>query len=141
LECAQFCLKNICRKQEGQGRTLAPGPTCEGAIYDTLRKDNEKRSAEWARVKAHFASSLSSEQANRIYALILVTMHDAIAVGRDAAVLVDVDLSILGAETARFDEYEGQIREEYSWVPGPLYRQSRRQILRGFLDPREDLQH
>ena len=59
------------------------------------------------------ASSLSSEQANRIYALILVTMHDAIAVGRDAAVLVDVDLPlpILGAETARFDEYEGQIRE------------------------------
>ena len=57
------------------------------------------------------ASGLSSEQANRIYALILVTMHDAIAVGRDAAVLVDVDLSILGAETARFDEYEGQIRE------------------------------
>jgi predicted metal-dependent HD superfamily phosphohydrolase len=80
------------------------------------------------------ASGLSSEQANRIYALILVTMHDAIAVGRDAAVLVDVDLSILGAETARFDEYEGQIREEYSWVPGPLYRRSRRQILRGFLD-------
>jgi hypothetical protein len=31
------------------------------------------------------ASGLSSEQANRIYALILVTMHDAIAVGRDAA--------------------------------------------------------
>ena len=40
-------------KARGAGRTLAPGPTCEGAIYDTLRKDNEKRSAEWARVKAH----------------------------------------------------------------------------------------
>jgi predicted metal-dependent HD superfamily phosphohydrolase len=103
------------------------------AIYDTLRKDNEKRSAEWARESA-LAGGLSNEQANRVYALILVTMHDALAAGRDAAVLVDVDLSILGAETARFDEYERQIREEYSWVPGPLYRKSRRQILRGFLE-------
>ena len=103
------------------------------AFYDTLRKDNEKRSAEWARESA-LASGLSSEQANRVYALILVTMHDAIAAGRDAAVLVDVDLSILGADAARFDEYEGQIREEYAWVPGPLYRKSRRKILRGFLE-------
>jgi predicted metal-dependent HD superfamily phosphohydrolase len=103
------------------------------AIYDTLRKDNEKRSAEWARESA-LAAGLSNEQANRIYALILVTMHEALVAGRDAAVLVDVDLSILGAETARFDEYERQVREEYSWVPGPLYRKSRRQVLRGFLE-------
>lgn len=103
------------------------------AFYDTLRKDNEKRSAEWARESA-LAGGLSSEQANRIYALILVTMHDALAAGRDAAVLVDVDLSILGAEKARFDEYERQIREEYAWVPGPLYRKSRKQVLRGFLE-------
>ncbi len=103
------------------------------AIYDTLRKDNEKRSAEWARESA-LSGGLSSEQANRIYALVLVTMHDALAAGRDAAVLVDVDLSILGAPAARFDEYERQIREEYAWVPGPLYRKARRQILRGFMD-------
>lgn len=103
------------------------------AIYDTLRKDNEKRSAEWARESA-IAAGLSSAQANRVYALILVTMHDAVAAGRDAAVLVDVDLSILGADAARFDEYERQIREEYSWVPGPLYCKARRQVLRGFLD-------
>ena len=103
------------------------------AIYDTLRKDNEKRSAEWARSSA-LAGGLSSEQANRIYALVLVTMHDAIPAGRDAAVLVDIDLSILGADEARFDEYEGQIREEYAWVPEALYVKARRQILRAFLD-------
>jgi predicted metal-dependent HD superfamily phosphohydrolase len=103
------------------------------AIYDTLRKDNEKRSAEWARQSA-LAGGLSSEQADRVYALILDTMHNAVPAGRDAAVLVDVDLSILGADAARFDEYERQIRKEYSWVPGPLYRKARRQILRAFLD-------
>lgn len=103
------------------------------AIYDTLKKDNENRSAEWARESA-LAGGLSQAQANRVYALVLDTMHDAIPAGRDAAVLVDVDLSILGADATRFDEYERQIREEYSWVPGPLYRKARRQILRGFQD-------
>ena len=103
------------------------------AIYDTLRKDNEQRSAEWARESA-LAGGLPPAQANRVYALVLDTMHDAIPAGRDAAVLVDVDLSILGADATRFDEYERQIKEEYSWVPGLLYRKARRQILRGFLD-------
>lgn len=103
------------------------------AIYDTYRKDNEQRSAEWARDSA-LAGGLSNEQANRIYALILVTTHDAVSAGRDAAVLVDVDLSILGADAARFDEYERQIREEYLWVPETLYRKARRQILRSFLE-------
>jgi predicted metal-dependent HD superfamily phosphohydrolase len=103
------------------------------AIYDTQRKDNETRSAEWARDSA-LAGGLSSEQAHRIYELIVVTMHDAVPAGRDAAVLVDVDLSILGADAARFDEYELQIREEYAWVPEALYRKARRQILREFLN-------
>ncbi len=103
------------------------------AIYDTTRKDNEQRSAEWARASA-LAGGLSSEPANRVYELILVTMHDAVPADRDALVLVDVDLSILGADAARFDEYELQIREEYEWVPGSLYGKARRQILRGFLE-------
>ena len=102
------------------------------AIYDTLRKDNEQRSAEWARESA-LTAGLSGEQANRIHALVLDTRHDAVPAGRDAAVLVDVDLSILGTDAERFAEYERQIREEYSWVPGPLYCKARRQILRGFL--------
>ena len=103
------------------------------AFYDTQRKDNEKRSAEWARESA-LAAGLSGEQANRIHELILVTMHDAVPSGRDAAVLVDVDLSILGAAAARFDEYELQIKEEYAWVPESLYKKARRQVLLGFLD-------
>jgi predicted metal-dependent HD superfamily phosphohydrolase len=65
------------------------------AIYDTSKKDNEQRSADW--------------------------------------VLVDIDLGILGAEVARFDEYEIQVREEYSWVPESLYRAARRKVLEEFV--------
>jgi predicted metal-dependent HD superfamily phosphohydrolase len=101
------------------------------AIYKTSRKDNEERSAEWARDSAR-AGGLSEDQANRIFGLVMITKHNAVPVGRDAEVLVDVDLGILGSAPARFDEYEGQVREEYPWVPGPLYRKERRRILQEF---------
>jgi predicted metal-dependent HD superfamily phosphohydrolase len=101
------------------------------AIYNTSKKDNEKRSAEWARDSV-LAAGISSEPAERIYELVMATVHDAVPVGTDAEVLVDIDLGILGAETARFDEYELQVREEYSWVPKPLYRAARRKVLEQF---------
>jgi predicted metal-dependent HD superfamily phosphohydrolase len=102
------------------------------AIYDTKRKDNEQRSAEWARDSV-VAAGLTEEQANRIYQLIMATMHNAVPVGRDAEVLVDIDLAILGSDTTRFDEYEAQVREEYAWVPESLYRAARTQVLERFL--------
>jgi predicted metal-dependent HD superfamily phosphohydrolase len=46
---------------------------------------------------------------------------------------VDIDLSILGAAPERFDEYEKQIRDEYAWVPGFVFRRKRAEILEGFL--------
>jgi predicted metal-dependent HD superfamily phosphohydrolase len=63
----------------------------------------------------------------------MATRHDAVPANADARVLVDVDLSILGAEPARFGEYEQQVREEYAWVPGFVYRRKRREVLEGFL--------
>ena len=101
------------------------------AVYDTRKKDNEERSAEWAR-ESVLAAGLSDDQAGRVYQLVMATMHNAVPVGLDAEVLVDIDLAILGANEARFDEYEIQVREEYSWVPRPLYRRGRRKILQEF---------
>ena len=103
------------------------------AIYDTSRRDNEERSAQWAR-KSALSAGLSPERAERIAGLVLATKHDAVPLGSDAGLLVDIDLAILGSETARFEEYEMQIREEYAWVPESVYRQARRKILEGFLN-------
>lgn len=102
------------------------------AIYDTRKKDNEERSAEWARASA-LAAGIADDQASRIHELVMATKHNAVPAGRDASVLVDIDLGILGADEARFDEYEIQVREEYSWVPGLLYRRGRRKILQEFV--------
>ena len=68
-----------------------------------------------------------------MHALIMATCHAALPDSDDARLLVDIDLSILGADPERFDEYEVQVRQEYSWVPGVLFRRKRREILQGFL--------
>jgi predicted metal-dependent HD superfamily phosphohydrolase len=63
----------------------------------------------------------------------MTTRHNAIPEGSDAQVLVDIDLSILGASPERFDEYERQVREEYAWVPDDVFRHVRKGILEEFL--------
>ena len=70
----------------------------------------------------------------RVRALIMATCHDAVPVEHDARLLVDIDLAILGTEPARFAEYDAQVREEYGWVPGLIYRAKRREVLAGFLN-------
>jgi predicted metal-dependent HD superfamily phosphohydrolase len=102
------------------------------AIYDTQRQDNEEKSAEWAR-SAGQRLGLPSSVAERVYDLVMVTRHSAVPNGTDPKILVDIDLSILGAAAERFDEYEVQVREEYAWVPETLFRQKRKEILKEFL--------
>ena len=62
------------------------------------------------------------------------SLHTAVPVLDDERLLVDIDLSILGAPEDRFTEYERQIRQEYAFVPKWLFRRKRREILKGFLD-------
>jgi len=102
------------------------------AIYDVHRRDSEERSAQWAR-ESILAAGLPESTAGRVHALIMATRHEAQPHDADACVLVDVDLWILGAGTARFDEYDAQVRAEYRWVPDLLFRPGRAKVLRGFL--------
>jgi predicted metal-dependent HD superfamily phosphohydrolase len=102
------------------------------AIYDVKAKDNEEGSADWARSCA-VAAGIAADVAARVHALILTTKHDARPERTDARIMVDADLAILGAKPARFDEYEQQVRAEYGWVPGFVFRRERRKILEGFL--------
>lgn len=120
-------------------RTLAEHPAevevalwFHDAIYDTRSNRNEAESAALAVATVRKAGK-STECAQRIESLVMATRHDAIPTGTDATLLVDVDLSILAAAPDRFDEYEKQVRAEYAWVPGYLFRRERRRILKGFL--------
>ncbi|MDP9897580.1 putative metal-dependent HD superfamily phosphohydrolase [Variovorax boronicumulans] len=103
------------------------------AIYDVHAHDNEARSADWARETVR-AAAASDEAAERIHSLVMATRHDAVPEGRDAELLIDIDLSILGAEPARFAEYERQVHAEYAFVPDEVRLPRRRAILQRFLD-------
>jgi predicted metal-dependent HD superfamily phosphohydrolase len=99
------------------------------AIYDTKASDNEARSADWAVAEL---SSLGDAPRERIRGLILATQHDAAPESPDQELLLDVDLSILGAAEARFDAYEQAVRREFAWVPEAAYRAGRTRILAQF---------
>lgn len=103
------------------------------AIYDTKAKDNEKRSAQLA-YDVCLSAQLQHNFANGTRDLIIATKHDALPPGIDGRLLIDVDLSILGKPTVEFDEYEQNIRKEYSWIPEDQFRQGRSQILQMFLN-------
>ena len=102
------------------------------AIYDTHARDNEENSAELAR---DMLSSIGAEASLLSYVtdMILVTRHAAMPQTTDQQLVVDIDLSILGAPESRFDEYEQQVRQEYSWVDEQIFRSVRRTILQEFL--------
>lgn len=102
------------------------------AVYDVHRHDSEEQSADWAQAALR-AAGVTADAARRVHALVMATRHHAQPEGTDAQLLVDIDLSILGAPAARFAEYERQIRVEYAHVPPEVFEPRRREILGGFL--------
>jgi predicted metal-dependent HD superfamily phosphohydrolase len=102
------------------------------AVYLPRASDNEARSARLARTSLADAGA-AAEVAQRIGELVLATQHRDIPIDPDSALLCDIDLSILGRTPDVFDEFERQIRREYAWVPQPIYRNARAEILAGFL--------
>ncbi len=120
-------------------RSLLPHPDeveaalwAHDVIYDTHRRDNEEASAAWAQqlLQEVVAPPVTIQ---RITDLIGLTKHVAEPVDEDGAYLLDIDLAILGADTARFAEYEQQVRQEYHWVAWPAFCTGRAQILQSFL--------
>ena len=95
--------------------------------------DNEARSAHWA-VQALSAGGVDAARCQRVHDLIMATCHTALPASPDQALLVDIDLAILGAPAPRFAEYTRQISAEYAWVPPQVYAVKRRAVLQGFLD-------
>jgi predicted metal-dependent HD superfamily phosphohydrolase len=103
------------------------------AVYDPTAKDNEEQSAAWA-TDVLSAAGASPDMVARVIALILATKHDHVPTEPLAQLIVDIDLSILAADRARYDEYQVQIRREYAFVLEEAFRLGRAAILRKFLE-------
>ena len=108
------------------------------AIYEAGRADNESRSAELARADVAQWLPAHGVDADRVAWLIRLTArHGELAadqVDADAALFLDCDMAILGADPAAFDAYDRGIAAEYRGkVPGWLFRLNRRRFLKGLL--------
>jgi len=103
------------------------------AVYDPHAPDNETRSAALAR-KVLTHANVASSRVDRIEQLILATRTHESDGSADNALLLDLDLSVLGASPADYSRYAEAIRQEYAWVPEADYRHKRAAVLRRFLD-------
>ena len=102
------------------------------AVYDARAGDNEERSAALAK-ECLDGAGVPGLISKAVVELVMATKSHESSGNADAAVMVDIDLSILGQTEERFMEYEGQIRKEYKWVPKIIFGPKRAGILEGFL--------
>lgn len=103
------------------------------SVYKPFSARNERDSADWAK-RFLGQCDATDEQVSRVHRLIMVTEHDAPTITREEAILVDIDLAILGAEPDIYDLFEKGVRREYRLVPYFLYRKKRVKILSAFLE-------
>jgi predicted metal-dependent HD superfamily phosphohydrolase len=102
-------------------------------IYEPRRDDNEIQSAGWMerellplRFPEHVIWAASC--------LIMATRnHNTSPDDRPTQILLDADLSILGAPERIYAQYAEAIRREYAFVPDDDYRAGRRTVLERFL--------
>jgi predicted metal-dependent HD superfamily phosphohydrolase len=96
-------------------------------VYDSTRSDNEELSARLA--EAHVRPDLRPEVGRLIR---LTKTHQVEPEDRLGALLISIDLSILGAEAARYDAYAAAIRQEFIHVGDGDYRAGRAKVLSQF---------
>lgn len=101
-------------------------------VYWPTKSDNEKQSAIQA---VNFLSKQDAANSikTRVYDLILATIHKDPPKNDEQAYIMDIDISILGAEQKDYKTYCEKIRKEYIAVPWLLYCEKRIEILKAFL--------
>lgn len=101
------------------------------AVYDPTRTDNEAQSALLAEqsLKRLGVEPLLTQV---VTAIILATQNHR-SDDPEAALFLDADRSILGANPKTYTAYAQAIRHEYAWVPEALFRERRAQVIQQFL--------
>lgn len=129
-----------CLEEFDNVRHLAVGPDAlelaiwfHDIVYDTRGSKNEHRSAEFVS-DAGSQAKLTPDFIREVSNLIMATEHNVVCTGSDEKIIADVDLAILGKPIRQFDQYEQDIRAEYSFVSDEHYKNARTSILQGFLD-------
>ncbi len=104
-------------------------------IYEPTKKNNEERSALLAKKRLK-TLNIDDKTLETVQALIVSTKkHEVLLTDNiDNSYLLDIDLSILGANWETYQEYLKNIRKEYAIFPNFMYRKGRKKVLRHFLE-------
>lgn len=134
LQHVAECLRefDVIRHEAKQPTAVELAIWFHDSIYDSHAHNNEEQSADLAREWLRDAQG-DEQLIGLACELIMATRHVAAPEDTDARLMADVDLSILGQEENRFQQYEHQIRQEYLWVPETIFAAKRAEILEGFL--------
>jgi predicted metal-dependent HD superfamily phosphohydrolase len=108
------------------------------AIYRSWRRDNEQRSATLA---VELLRAAPGDSVERIRQMVLATSHREEGFAGDTALVLDIDLSILGQTPEIYAQFERAIRREYWWVPRAKYVAGRSGVLQKFLERASIYQH
>jgi len=112
---------------------LAAAAWFHDIVHDPAAKDNEERSAEMAAGELR-ALGVAEDTVLAVHDLVIATKPDMVREPTgDAAVLVDADMSILGADDERYDNYVQAIRSEYAIFTPDVYRAGRGDFLKALL--------
>lgn len=98
-------------------------------VYDPTRSDNEAQSADLAERDLARLGASADEIAETSRLIHLTVGHRTQDGDRMGALMVSIDLSILGRAADAYDAYAQAIAEEYAHVPEPLFRAGRAAVL------------
>lgn len=101
-------------------------------VYDTNRRDNEEKSAAFAKKQLQalmFKRSLAAEVEKFILATIDHNASAKVEHPTDLEFFLDFDLAVLGLPAEQYQHYTRAIRQEYLQYRTPIYREGRRQAM------------
>ena len=101
-------------------------------IYSATAGDNEEKSAEVAGERL-LDIGYDTARIARCKAHIITTKGHETSADADTNLLLDADLSILGASPEDYKVYCANVRKEYSVYPDFLYRPGRKKVITHFL--------
>ena len=120
------------RQQIEDWQTVVLSVAYHDIIYNTLKHDNEEKSAAFAADRLT-QLALPSTQIEKCRQQILSTKEHQVSDDTDTNYFTDADLSILGFDNNSYLKYAEQIRKEYQYYPDFLYQPGRRKVLIHFL--------
>lgn len=101
-------------------------------VYNSLKSDNEEKSADLAR-KRMTKLLIPETIVKNCVAQILATKSHTKSSDNDINYFLDADLSVLGFEWPVYLEYSENVRKEYSIYPDIIYKGGRKKVLNHFI--------